>query len=61
MGNKPLSSISDELIQAGEFLKDLSDNPAKLECLKTFASSMKIVEWIRNETTGMCPDFRWLG
>ena len=56
MDNKPLASISDELIQAGEFLKDFSDNPTKLECLKMFANNTKIVDWIRNETTGMCPD-----
>ena len=49
----PLSSIIDELIQAGKFLKDFTDNPAKLECLKMFANNTKIVDWIRNETTGI--------
>ena len=58
MGNKPLSFISNELIQAGEFLKDFKDNPIKLDYLKTFANSKEIVKWIRNATTGMSSDFR---
>lgn len=47
-----LSSINQEVMEAKEFLEEISNDKKKLECLNSFAASMKLVEWIGQETTG---------
>ena len=48
----PLSSITDEVLEAKEFLEEISNDKKKLVCLNSFADSMSLVEWIGQETTG---------
>lgn len=49
MQGKTLNAISESLIKAGDFLKMIQSDKKKLECLRVFASSLKIVEWIRQQ------------
>jgi hypothetical protein len=53
VGDKSLNSIDDKIIVAGGFLKKLNNEPGKLDCLKAFAESLDIVEWILKETKGI--------
>lgn len=53
MRGKSLSAISDSLINAGKFLKEIQSDPKKLDCLRVFASSVDFVEWIREENKGI--------
>lgn len=53
MRDKSLDAISDSLIEAGDFLRMIQGDRKKLECLRVFASSLKVVEWIRQETRGI--------
>lgn len=52
MHSKALSSIDDELTEAGEFLEQFVNDPIKVQCLNTFASCINIVKWIRKDTKG---------
>lgn len=53
MKDKSLSAISDSLIKAGEFLDMIQSHKKKLDCLREFASSLNVVEWIRKENRGI--------
>ena len=50
MKDQKLAEITDELIQAGRFLSEFTGE--KLECIRSFCSCQKIVEWIRQTTKG---------
>ena len=52
MKDQTLADISDQLVEAGEFLSEFTGE--RVECLRRFCESQKIVEWIRNTTKGMC-------
>ena len=52
IGNESLSCIDEKFIVAGDFLKKLIGDTRKLDCLTAFSVSLKIVEWILQETTG---------
>ena len=54
IGDRSLNSIDEKFIVAGGFLKKFMNEPGKLECLKAFADSLDIVEWILKETKGIC-------
>lgn len=54
VGDRSLNSIDEKFIVAGGFLKKFMKEPGKLECLKAFADSLDIVEWILKETKGTC-------
>ena len=45
-----LAEITEELVQAGQFLRDFTGE--KLECIRSFCGCQNIVEWIRNTTKG---------
>ena len=51
MHSRPLSSIGDDLIKAGEFLEQFAD-PQKVECLQIFSRCINIVKWIQKATKG---------
>ena len=53
MKDKPLDVIDQSLINAGEFLSVVEGDRRRLDCLRTFADSLEVVEWIRTETKGM--------
>ena len=53
MKGQSLSAVSDSLLVAGDFLKEIQSDKRKLECLRVFASSLDFVEWLRKETTSM--------
>ena len=52
MKGKSLDAISDSLIKAGKFLDVIQSDKKKLDCLRVFASSLDVVEWIRKENRG---------
>ena len=56
MKDKPLEVIDANLIEAGEFLRLVEGDSNKMKCLEVFAESVEVVEWIRNETKGICVD-----
>ena len=41
--------VSDALLEAKEFLREIQSDKRKLECLHVFASSLDFVEWLRKE------------
>jgi hypothetical protein len=55
MDKRTLSDIDEELIEVGSFLENFTKDRSKrkLECLKSFAACLDIVEWIRNESKGI--------
>ena len=53
--DEPLSSIDKTLVDSAlSFLKELSSNPEKYECVLAFSKCSDIVEWIKKETEGRC-------
>ena len=52
MKDIPLDAIDQSLINAGEFLGMVEEDRRRLDCLRTFADSLEVVEWIRHETKG---------
>jgi hypothetical protein len=50
MQGQSLSAVSDSLLEAGDFLKEIQSDKRKLECLRVFASSLDFVEWLRKHT-----------
>ena len=52
MKDKSLDVIDQSLINAGEFLGMVEGDKRRFDCLRTFADSLEVVEWIRNETKG---------
>ena len=50
MQGQNLSAVSDSLLDAGDFLKEIQGDQRKLNCLRVFASSLDFVEWLRKET-----------
>ena len=53
--DEPLSSIDKTLVDSAlSFLKELSSNPEKYECILAFSKCSDIVEWIQKETEGVC-------
>lgn len=47
-----LNDIDQRLIEMSSFLEHFTKNRKKLECLKSFAACLDIVEWIRKESQG---------
>ena len=47
-----LSSIDENVIEAGDFLKNFREDRRKLHCLQCFTESLELVQWIRTETQG---------
>lgn len=60
MRDKPLEIIDQSLIDAGDFLGIVEEDQRKLNCLRVFADSLEVVEWIRNETKGTFINFNVL-
>ena len=52
MKDQTLANISDQLVEAGEFLSEFTGE--RLECIRRFCECQNIVEWIRNTTKSMC-------
>ena len=51
MGDQKLSDINDDLIAAGNFLSEFTDD--KLWCIEVFCKCQKIIHWIRDTTKGI--------
>ena len=56
MHGKSLKEVSDALIEAGDFLKEIQRDRKKFDCLRVFASSLDVVEWLRKETRSTLAD-----
>ena len=54
MKEQTLAEITDELVQAGHFLKEFTGE--RLECIQSFCKCQNIVEWIRKTTKGVCDE-----
>ena len=52
MKDQTLKAIDQSVVTAAQFLGDFASDEKKRECLKAYAESMKIVQWIRKETRG---------
>jgi hypothetical protein len=52
MDKQTLNDINQELIEMSSFLKHFMDDKNKLECLRSFAACLDVVEWIREESQG---------
>ena len=50
MQGQSLSAVSDSLLEAGDFLREIQSDKRKLDCLRVFASSLNFIEWLRKET-----------
>ena len=50
--DQTLHDVNSDLIQTGEFLKDVTANPKRIQCLKRFSKCKDIVEWLREVTKG---------
>ena len=53
METSELSTISDELIKTGQFLKSITSHKDKELCLSTFLGCLDIREWLRSVTKGL--------
>ncbi len=53
MDKQTLNDIDEKLIEMSSFLEDFTKDRKKLECLKSFAACLDIVEWIRKESQGI--------
>ena len=52
MKDQTLAAVSDDLIKTGEFLVEVTSNPEKLRCLKTFGKCQEVIHWIQQVTKG---------
>lgn len=52
MKESSLDQIDCKLIEAKSFLEQMTTESWKLECLRQFAKSSDIIQWIRKETSG---------
>lgn len=48
--NSPLTSITDDIVKASSFLKELGD--PQLKCVEAFSKCGMLVEWLRDEVKG---------
>ena len=53
MKDQTLETVDEKLVKTGRFLKDISSDPRKLECLKCFAECQEVIKWLRDVTKGM--------
>ena len=53
MNTQTLSNIDQGLIEMSSFLENFMKDKKKLECLKSFAACLDLVEWIRKESQGI--------
>ena len=53
MKDQTLETVDEKLVKTGQFLKDISSDPRKLECLKCFAECQEVIKWLRGVTKGM--------
>lgn len=51
MDDQTLRDISEQLIQIGHSLKNVTDE--RLTCIQSFNKCQKIVKWIRDTTKGL--------
>jgi hypothetical protein len=52
MKDQTLQDVNDCLIDAGRFMKDVAEDPNKVECLETFSRCQDIVKWLKEVTKG---------
>ena len=45
-----LSCVNEELIKAGEDLKELCRYPDRCECLEVLSESADLIEWLKSAT-----------
>ena len=51
MEDQTLGDINDELVQAGQFLREFTGE--NLNCIQKFCDAQDIVQWIKNTTEGL--------
>ena len=51
--DKSLASITESVIETGQFLKGISSKKGRLKCLEVFAECQPIVKWIQEGTKGL--------
>lgn len=52
MKDQTLQDVNDSLIDAGKFIKDVAEEPSKVQCLETFSQCQDIVQWLKNVARG---------
>lgn len=52
MRDQTLQDVDETLIEAGKFLKDITCDYKKLECLRKFTQCPEVVAWINEVTEG---------
>lgn len=52
MKDQTLESVDEKLVTTGKFLKNISSDPMKLDCLVCFSQCQDVVTWLRNVTNG---------
>ena len=52
MKDQTLRDVNDSLIEAGKFMKEVAEEPSKVQCLETFAQCQDIVKWLKEITKG---------
>ena len=44
--------FNDELMETGDFLREISSDRGKFSCLETFGHCKELIKWIKKETKG---------
>ena len=50
--DQTIEEVDEKLVEAGKFLKDISSNRKKLDCLAYFAQCQEVIVWLRDVTKG---------
>lgn len=45
-----LQTVDEDVVKAGNALKDIADDPGRQQCLEAFCACMELVEWLHNVT-----------
>lgn len=48
-----LKTVDETVVETGDVLKDIADDPGRQICLDTFCNCMDLVYWLQNETTSV--------
>ncbi len=50
MRDQTLATIDSNLVETGQFLEEIVNDPQKNNCLQTFGSSQEIIGWLKGFT-----------
>ena len=52
MKDQTLAAVDENLVKTGKFLKNISSDSKKLQCLNYFAQCQEVIKWLRDVTNG---------